>query len=456
MRTPSSVNSLGIRGPNGSDTLGEELLNLPRAAWDVLFARIHGLLVHRGELSGSLVLQGAEEVSHVEAVGCRVRHGKARLVDLDAAFRSGRFPTGLLAATERWMGMPVVARKTIAERQAAVWNEACTRWHEVIDAVPRGDDEFEQARDALHRWVSSNPTWIRSRWNEDAAQAETALRFALTGGLVAPGIDRVASTQPLPVFATTVMGDPHGFDHDRLAGRWLMATLAIRFLGADDGIAARTAEERAAILDAAGLATDGVSSRIVTLGLEGSHPLLAAARATHLPLTLTALHLEAIETMHAVDGVCFVLENPPPFTMIYRALQDSGASRWPTVLCTAGQFGVVAARCLDGLVRTGARLHYSGDFDGGGLRIADRLAARYGDAFVPWQMDRAAYARVRRSETPRAYGGVEDQAALGDTIGLAWSELRRDLTRAIAAGGPAYQEALTDALIHDVLAAIRQ
>jgi uncharacterized protein (TIGR02679 family) len=80
-----------------------------------------------------------------------------------------------------------------------------------------------------------------------------------------------------------------------------------------------------------------------------------------------------------------VFENPSVLAM---ALARFGR-RCPPIVVTAGWPNSAVVLLLQYLVAAGAGLHYHGDFDGEGLRIAAAVVAR--TAAVPWHMSSADY-----------------------------------------------------------------
>jgi uncharacterized protein (TIGR02679 family) len=81
----------------------------------------------------------------------------------------------------------------------------------------------------------------------------------------------------------------------------------------------------------------------------------------------------------------WVFENP---SVLALALDRFGR-RCPPVVITAGWPNCAAIALLSKLAAAGTTMHYHGDFDGEGVRIAAAVAARTGA--VPWRMTSADY-----------------------------------------------------------------
>jgi uncharacterized protein (TIGR02679 family) len=406
-----------------------------------------------GKVAGTITVTDAAVIGAVEGMGCPVRAGRISLTALDRAMRTGRLVEGLLVATERWIGMAIVTKPEEREHQQKVWASLVSGWREAIRR-PLGDEPIDQDLVArLDEWLTSASGWIKGRWRKRPTTIDRSVRRAIEAARMAPGVGTTAELLALPVFAQRVVGNPHALDAGRTAGRLAIAALRARFGESVGHVVGTGAEARAAILDAAGLSMDGVSSRVVTFGLAGPHPLFAAAASVHEPLTLTALNLEHVDVVTAPSSIVYVVENPAVFTQIVRALtrgdrEHSGAPI-PSLVCTSGQFGVTAAMLLDRLARGGATIWYSGDFDTAGIYIADRVWRRYPGQCVLWRMTPVDYhvARHHRGDT----GARPDASSAGARAGPdAWTTVRTKLLDVIDRLGPAYQEGLVHELVADI------
>jgi uncharacterized protein (TIGR02679 family) len=137
-------------------------------------------------------------------------------------------------------------------------------------------------------------------------------------------------------------------------------------------------DELSAVVLAAGIRPGGgdVAARILRMCSDAGQ---AAA--------LTLGQLRAADwTAGAAD--VWVFENP---SVLAVALARFGR-RCPPIAVTSGWPNSAAVLLLQRLAASGARLHYHGDFDGEGLRIAATVVARTGA--TPWHMTSADYLRA--------------------------------------------------------------
>jgi uncharacterized protein (TIGR02679 family) len=301
------------------------------------------------------------------------------------------------------------ARRTqAAAERAELW-----RWletHEVVAAQP-----------ALFDWVAQ----LRRTGAVPRELLERALH--VLSRLPAGGV-------PLPAFADEVLGDAHALDDGtRESG------LVLRALAAVYGTTVpASAAERRALWERAGIADDALSAVVLATGLspggdDVAAVILRACTTSGHAAALTLGQLRAT-TFTAVPPDVWVVENP---SVLAVALSRSGAE-CPPLVCTSGWPNSAVMLLLDKLARAGSTLHYHGDFDGEGLRIAAHVLARTGAR--PWRMTTADYlAALAANPTGTPVGRVTDvpwDPALADAL--------RIHTTAVA------EERVTDVLLADL------
>ncbi|MCE7003922.1 TIGR02679 family protein [Kibdelosporangium philippinense] len=249
-----------------------------------------------------------------------------------------------------------------------------------------------QQRAALRDWLVNHPVvqaepalaqWARTI---RASRDELDKTLAVLARLPADGV-------PLPVYADAVLGDTHALDEGTRCGHLVMKALAAMY-----GI-----EDRRALWERVGVADDQLSSTVLIAGFRsaGDTPadqiLRVTARAGHAAV-LTLQQVRAGVSDPGPD--VWVVENPSVLAMALARFTN----RCPPMVCTSG-WPSAAAMAL--LRRLTARLHYHGDFDGDGLRIAAYVVARTGA--LPWRMTSADY-----------LAGVSDGPPVGRVTPVPW------------------------------------
>ena len=365
------------------------LLGGPETAW--LRDRVRRRLERAEPVTGT-VTRNPATIEEQEAVagllGRRPRYGDSlsvRLDDVDAVLRrSGLHAGGLAAAVEDLTG-PVTVRGEAARARDEQWRAAFAPLDRVVEARP----ELVDWRDHLHQTGLVRRLAPRE---DDAA----ALLADLAGVLV----ELPAEPQPVGRFAERVLGSAHALDQGRSLTALLFRAAQV-IGGVGEGRGAAWQRE---VWTSVGLVRDELSATVLTLNLPGDDEtptgrMLAALADAGEPAMLTLRQLVRDPPRWTVpDTVVSICENP----VVVAEAADRLGARCAPLVCTHGQPGAAVMTVLRALATAGATLRHHGDFDWGGLRIAnllfDRLPVR------PWRYDTATYratARERRGRTLR-------------------------------------------------------
>lgn len=426
-----------MRARQAFDTLREIGLEpLLRAAWAKI-RREDGL---RGTIEVALARREQDELANLIRLPLgRSDTVRIELVRLDEGLRSSAFQTGLLAVLEAGYGA-MVTKRQLQEQAHARWEHWLADLRQRLPAT--AEAWFERIADG-----TTSARWVRRSYGEDpvrAAQVVLAVGRALAELPAESG-----GHELLAVFAARVTGDPHAFDSGTPGGRLLLHALAERFAAPQAGLSDR--EERAFLLDMAGLGTDQVSSTVLVANLatatvgEGEHPVVRAMAEHGGAWRLTLGEVRTWRGARARSGRAYVVENPPVFEYLLRAIGPIPVDRRPTLICTEGFLSAAAVRLLDLLAAGGAEIWYGGDFDRNGLAIASWVAGRYASCWQPWRMAPPDYLT--------ALGGAE---APGDGLdSMPFAEPLLPTARAMASRGNAYQERLVELLLEDLLAGVK-
>jgi uncharacterized protein (TIGR02679 family) len=292
--------------------------------------------------------------------------------------------------------------------------------HDVVTQLvgPLGDRAGDRERAAAERaalwaWLERHP--VLAAQPALGPWAMAIRRAGLIGGSVTrtqEELDQVlrvlaelpASGMPLPLLADRVLGDTHALDDGtRCAGLVLRGLATIYDIELPEN-----AQQRRALWERAGVADDGLSAVVLAAGIQptgddvASHILRLCAEAGQAAaLTLSQLRVSALACGLPAD--VWVFENPSILAM---ALARFGGS-CPPIVITSGWPNSAAILLLQKLAAAGTALHYHGDFDGEGLRIAAAIVARTGAR--PWRMTSADY-----------LGSVSDGPSAGRVSEVPW------------------------------------
>jgi len=189
----------------------------------------------------------------------------------------------------------------------------------------------------------------------------------------------------LPALANEVLGTSHGLDPDRP-----VTTLVLRGLAAvADRPPPRSSAERRDLWNRAGVVENDLSCDVLVLNLapveggligEGVRRFAEAGE----PVRLTLRQLVGWDCALPSAPRVYVCENP----VVVAAAADRLGAACPPLVCAGGYPNHAVLTLLARLARyTG--LHYHGDFDWDGLRIANRLLEAV--PFRPWRFTAADY-----------------------------------------------------------------
>jgi uncharacterized protein (TIGR02679 family) len=290
-------------------------------------------------------------------------------------------------------------------------------------------------RTALWHWLETHEVVVSqpalAEWAGQVRRAGVATR-ALLDNVLRVLRELPADGIPLPTFADALLGDAHGLDDGTRESGLVLRALATVY-GTD--LPANAAERRA-LWEQAGIADDALSAVVLAAGLalDGDDVapvvLRACAESGHAA-ALTLAQLRA-STFTRTPPDIWIVENP---SVLAVALSRPEC---PPLVCVSGWPNSAAMLLLRRLSEAGSTLHYHGDFDGEGLRIAAHVMARTGAR--PWRMSTADYlAALTANPTGAPVGRVTE---------VPWDA---GLATALRAHGTAVaEERVTDGLLRDI------
>jgi len=334
--------------------------------------------IERGQsLAGRLRLPSlAPERRAIQDLTGQDLRGPRASLDLDAfaqvVCNTQRFAS-LLELVERATGGPIEDKSATRKRHSAQWDELW-RW-------AAGDTDEPWRLSWLAQLRSSG--WLKARTRGDRAAAEQMLAkaIAILARLPADGV-------PLPVFASTHLGDAHALDPNRDLARLVYRAIAAQFrlpvpLGR---------REIRRTWEAVGIVPDEISVTVLALNVPAigrslTDEVLRAHAALGEPCRLSFRHLRLHSPQLGPSGESplFVCENPSIVAFAAERL----ATHCRPLICVEGQPNFAAWRLLKLVTTGGWSLYYHGDFDWGGLRIANQIHRELG--FTPWRFRAANY-----------------------------------------------------------------
>src|SRR3984885_8990883 len=382
--TPQGRTGAGVTDTADDGTRLHRLLGSEHTAW--LVQRARDRLEAGRPLTGTVTLADAtvEQRRAVERLtGRPPRAGTSLSVSLPEGDRvlreSGAAPGGLAEAVALLTG-PLRDRNRDLADAASAWSAAFAP----LDDAVAGRVQLT----AWRGWLDATGVVRRL-----APSPDVALTLL---DQVAAVLRRLPSRDiPIGRLAAECCGDAHALDDGRPAG-----TLALADVRALDGLpvaAEVSADSRRAAWAGVGVHLDDLSSLVLCLGVPGDSRtalgrLLALHRETGQPAVLTLRQLRGHDEPLSA-GLVRICENP----VVIPAAGDELGSRCPPLVCVGGQPSAAGWRLLDLLAAGGAEFRYHGDFDWGGIRIANAVRQRTGQGrsrWHPWRYDRVSYETV--------------------------------------------------------------
>lgn len=229
---------------------------------------------------------------------------------------------------------------------------------------------------------------LKKYYNRDKLALKQALHEACKGINNLPN-----KNTRIPVFASKILGNPHGFDKKNLSGKIFVMLLSY----IDGRKSPKNSEELAELYYKYNLLIDDVSNMILCKNIIGikdngqEHDGMKGFSEANEPLYLTIYNLSNIASTKNTGkyNKVMVMENPAVFMEV---AEKCKIKDFPMV-CTYGQVKLAGMILLDLLVNAGFKIYYSGDIDPEGMQIADKLKKRYGENFEFFGFDEETYFR---------------------------------------------------------------
>ena len=395
-----------------------------------LLDRLEKKLSQGEGLSGRIRLSALTETQSrriKELTGSGSR-GRAVTVDLDAfteiVCNTGRFQS-LRQAVEVALGYPVENRRAKRIQVSQDWQSAWERAAELIhtmefaantsgDSISNNvsvvgnvgarrlsEESLIQKESLLNCLADLRKGWLVRVTNRDANAAFELIQKAI-------GVLKVLPVEPvpLPIFSAERTGDAHGLDNHRTLGK-----LCLRFLAScwrDERPDLKRALWRRRVWESVGVVTDELSASVLALNLPAvgeslTDRMIQQHKSAGMPCRLTFRHLRLHPPQFAnvtKETPLFVCENPS----VIAAAADRLTQWCPPMVCVEGMPNLTCWSVLRRLDRCGFRINYHGDFDWGGIRIANKLFEAF--AFQPWRFSSTDHRVIstshRRLKPPRA------------------------------------------------------
>jgi len=280
------------------------------------------------------------------------------------------------------------------------------------------------------------------KYDEDKLQLKKNLSYVCSGynslGFEEKSVVRLA------LFSSNITKNPHSFDTNTECGNLLVYAICY-------GLELKypeNAEEMNEVLYKAGIIKDEVSNFTLCSGL-----LAYNNREEHLgwrgfyeqgePLQVSIWNISKIDKVISPENKVYVFENPTVFSeVLYRI-----GNIKPSLICTFGNFKLASLILMDKLVKRGAQIYYSGDFDPEGIVMSDKLKQRYGEKLVLWRYTKEDYLSIKSTVHL-------EECRIKKMNNIRSSELKEIAEVIWENSSAAYQELLIDRYIQDIMSSM--
>ncbi|WP_297428859.1 TIGR02679 domain-containing protein [Clostridium sp.] len=233
---------------------------------------------------------------------------------------------------------------------------------------------------------------VNLKYDEDKLQLKKNLIYVCSGYNSLSFKEK--STVRLALFSSNITTNPHSFDTNTECGNLLLYaicySLEIKY--------PENAEELNEVLYRAGIIKDEVSNFTLCSGVlayneEVEHIGWRGFYESQEPLQVSLWNISKIDKVISPNNKVYVFENPTVFSEILYRIGNVK----PSLICTFGNFKLAALILMDKLIKNGAKIYYSGDFDPEGIVMADKLKQRYGESLALWRYTKEDYIGIKSS-----------------------------------------------------------
>ncbi len=389
-----------------------------------------------GRVGGQICLKDAadDECQAARAVFGRPFSNplKFKLQEFEAALQTTPYQgVSLPELLEAYFGIQILTQQEEHKKKANALSELISKVSNEVD------------NQTCRCWLRSllepqSGGYVLVRRSLESGEVESALTHACKS--VAWLEEHTGEVIRLAVLSARVTSDPHTLDSNTMAGKLLLHLLTF-----SQGVHFPSdAEQRNMLYYKAGILCDSISSSVTQLGLilsvgEQEHLAYQYFRQSCEVCTLTLTNLANLSTAFSPSRHVYLVENQ----MVFSQLCDHASEFHSPLICTSGQLQVAVLRLLDMLAASGTTFHYSGDFDGGGLSIADRLTVRYPGLLELWHMSSKDY-------TVACSKKKLGEISIRNLQGLSHKALNETAAAILEEGYAGYQELLLPAMLEDL------
>lgn len=368
------------------------------AGYTRLLNGIKNKYIHLGEIKGNVVINNPNEVERQALSGLMKKdYTKNKSICINLKMLIERFEdtkfrgADLKNVIEEYFGEEIKTKKESNEKYQ---NEINDFFQDILK---------ENINTTIYKYlqdiiINKNEIYykLKKYYNKDQLELKKALLN------VCKGINNLPKEKiRIPVFASSIAGDPHGFDRNNICGKiFVMMLCYIEKIEIP-----KNSEELLEVYYNYNLLIDDVSNMVLCKNIKGYkkekimygqnrtnyilHEGLEGFSKYNEPIYLNLYNLSDIAFLQEPSKYkeVVVMENPAVFMEVSEKTKNKD---FP-IVCTYGQIKLSGLILLDMLVKQKYKLYYSGDMDPEGIQIADNLKSRYNEDLYFLGFDKYTY-----------------------------------------------------------------
>lgn len=291
---------------------------------------------------------------------------------------------------EQYLEEPLVVKKEIEQEKI----EKKQNYFETIQTNYAGE-RGKQWLEKILQEKGNGYTILQQQYTKNKEELEGIMKYVLLAVERLPVFEE--EKKRLPIFASSITGNPHFFDKNTVASKLLLYFIQDYFNIEIEMVGESNIEKRNALFYQAGIVKDDLSNYVLTYGLHATcqddmlHEGIEGYYKRKEPIQITLFTLQYLKAIWGNQTI-YVVENPSVFATLIEYKKDI------SVVCTNGQLRLSSLVLLDHLVKDSILL-YAGDFDPEGLLIAQTLKERYREKLQFWKYEREYY-ETMKSDVP--------------------------------------------------------
>ena len=254
-------------------------------------------------------------------------------------------------------------------------------------------------------------------------------------------LERTEKKIKLAMLANFITFNPHYFDRGEISGNYLIYLLT----QLENIEVPNDSESIVELYFKYGIEGDIISSFTTAFGIklyreDGEHLAYSEFIRRGEAYLISLSNLKEIVKAQGVNNKIYVVENQMVFSYLCEIFKDKKVS----LLCTSGQFKTASLYLIDLLCQNSNEIYYSGDFDGEGLEMAQRIIRRGKGKIKAWRFQVENYIKIdsqkEMSEISLKKLDKIDEETLLEVVKIMKKEKKAK-----------YQESLLEELVKDIL-----